>query len=254
MATKLVQSVPFLIAFTFKLACLLSLALVVACSGSQPATQRSSEVPSNPETTAVIQPLPTEHREIKLLDDNSLDGWEIANFGGEGECWVKDGELVVEMGYPLSGVTSTRKDLPTNNYEISLEAKRTQGIDFFCGLTFPVNDSYCTLIVGGWAGAVVGLSCVDEQDAAHNETKKIMNFDDDRWYSIRVKVGDTIEAWIDNEPVVDVATASHRFSLRGDTLVTRPLGICTFDSAASYRNIVVRDLSAEMEPANMNGR
>jgi hypothetical protein len=47
------------------------------------------------------------------------------------------------------------------NYEIKLEAKKVTGNDFFCGMTFPVGDSFCSFIVGGWGGPVVGLSSID---------------------------------------------------------------------------------------------
>ena len=151
------------------------------------------------------------------------------------------GKAIVEMGYPMSGVTSLRDDLPTVNYEISLEAKRLEGIDFFCCLTFPVQQSHCSLVVGGWAGAVVGLSNIDGQDAGHNETKKIMNFEDGRWYSIRVRVTtDHISAWIDDEPVVDVDTQGREISLRNETLPSRPLGISSFETKSAFRNIQIR--------------
>jgi hypothetical protein len=253
MTTILVQPGPFSIETAAKLGSLFSLVLVTACSNAESAGSRAPSAAPIPASMSAVQPARSTHREIKLLADDSLAGWKISNFGGEGECSVKNGQLVIEMGYPLSGVTSTRKDLPTRDYEMSLEAKRTQGNDFFCGLTFPVNDSHCTLIVGGWAGAVVGLSCVDEQDAARNATKKIMKFDDDRWYRIRVKVGDAIEAWVDDQQVVNLATAGHKFSLRAETLVSRPLGICTFETSAAYRNVVIRDYSAEMETAITTG-
>jgi hypothetical protein len=239
-----------------RLGCLCWLALLAtACSDAQSTgTKTAAVTPASPAGAPNTEAAPSKSKEIKLLDNDSLAGWKISNFGGEGDCSVKDGELLVEMGYPLSGVTSTRPDLPRCNYEISLEAKRTQGIDFFCGLTFPVNDSYCTLIVGGWAGAVVGLSCVDGQDAARNETKKIMKFEDDHWYQIRVKVDSAIEAWIDGEQVVDINTAGHEFSLRAETLVSRPLGICAFETSASYRNIVLRDYAAGTDTSNTTGQ
>lgn len=253
MTSKRVQPRPSLNETTFRLGCLFFLILLTACSNAEPTASRVPSAAPKPATIPVIQPENPGQRELELLDKDSLQGWEVSNFGGEGECSVKNGELVIEMGYPLSGVTSTRKDLPIRDYEISLEAKRTQGIDFFCGLTFPVNDSHCTLIVGGWAGAVVGLSCVDEQDAARNETKKIMKFEDDRWYRIRVRVGDAIEAWVDDQQIVDLATVGHEFSVRAETLVSRPLGICTFDTSATFRNIVIRDFSAKMKSANPTG-
>jgi hypothetical protein len=48
------------------------------------------------------------------------------------------------------------------------------------------------------------LSSIDGEDAANNETTKIMGFDKGRWYRIRLRVTPAkIEAWIDTEKVVD---------------------------------------------------
>ncbi|MBN2588491.1 MAG: hypothetical protein JXA96_01410 [Sedimentisphaerales bacterium] len=51
--------------------------------------------------------------------------------------------------------------LVTMSYEITLEAMRVEGSDFFCGLTFPVDENPCTLIPGGWGGTLCGLSCIN---------------------------------------------------------------------------------------------
>lgn len=60
--------------------------------------------------------------------------------------------------------------MPVMNYELSLEAMRVDGSDFFCGLTFPVGSNFCSFIVGGWGGGVVGLSSLNSEDASQNET------------------------------------------------------------------------------------
>ena len=78
----------------------------------------------------------------------------VAEFGGQGEVSIEDGAIIMNFGESLTGVTYTGGDLPKNDYEVRVEAKRVDGIDFFCGLTFPVADSYCSFIVGGWAGSV----------------------------------------------------------------------------------------------------
>src|SRR6187397_1050193 len=96
-----------------------------------------------------------------LFDGKSLDGWKITPFGGEGEVTVKDGAIVMEMGNDMTGITWT-KPFPKMDYEVSLEAMRVAGGDFFCGLTFPVNDKPCSLIIGGWGGGTVGLSSIDD--------------------------------------------------------------------------------------------
>jgi len=91
----------------------------------------------------------------KLLENDSLDGWDVLSFGGEGDCDVTDGVLTLEAGDPFTGVSAAREDLPKTNYEISVTARKTQGIYFFCGLTFPVAESHSTIIVSGWVGGLV---------------------------------------------------------------------------------------------------
>ena len=189
-------------------------------------------------------------RSIRLFDGKSLDGWETIGFGGEGSCSIENEILTFEAGDPFTGIRWTSENLPKTNFEVSLEARRTNGIDFFCGLTFPVAQSHCTLIVGAWAGATVGLSCIEGKDAASNDTTKLMKFETDQWYRIRVRV-DTkkISAWIDDEHVVDQNIASKQVSLRGDTELCRPLGICSFMTAAEFKNIYLRNLEPVMNPA-----
>lgn len=149
------------------------------------------------------------------------------------------------MGNELTGITWTNKArLPQTNYEISLEAMRRQGTDFFCGLTFPVETNFCTLIVGGWGGALVGLSSLDGMDASENDTTKFMSFDDNRWYKIRLQVTpEKITAWIDDEKVVDAEIKGRKVSLRyGDIDLSCPLGIATYQTSASIRNIRMKRL------------
>ena len=110
--------------------------------------------------------------------------------------------MVLNQGQ-LTGVSYTNAT-PTMDYEVELEARRTQGIDFFCGLTFPVKDSFATLVVGGWGGAVVGISSLDGEDAAHNSTTRYHRFKNGQWYRIRLAVTATnLSAWLDGEQVID---------------------------------------------------
>jgi hypothetical protein len=103
-----------------------------------------------------------------LFDGKTLAGWTPTKFGGGGEIEVKDGTLILNQGI-LTGVNYTNP-VPTVDYEVAFEARRTMGQDFFCGLTFPVRDSHATLVVGGWGGAVVGISSLNNQDASQNVT------------------------------------------------------------------------------------
>jgi hypothetical protein len=186
-----------------------------------------------------------------LFDGQSLAGWAPSGFEGEGAVKLErpfrggPGAIILEKGVTLSGVTWTRSaELPRTNYEITLEAMKLEGEDFFCGLTFPVGASACTFIVGGWGGMVVGLSSVDHFDASDNETSQGMEFKDNRWYRIRVKVTDTkIEAWIDDTQMVDLETAGKKITLRwGEIQRSLPLGVAAFMTRAALRDIRLRRL------------
>jgi hypothetical protein len=177
----------------------------------------------------------------QLLKNDSLDDWEVLNFGGEGDCEVENGVLTLAAGDPFTGISSSREDLPKTNYEISLTARKTEGIDFFCGLTFPVAESHCTLIVGGWGGGLVGLSCIDDKDASQNDTQSIMKFEKDRWYRIRVRVQpESISAWIDDKQVVNQNIKGKKISLRGDVMLCTPLGVCSFQTDSEIKDIQIR--------------
>jgi hypothetical protein len=155
------------------------------------------------------------------------------------------GAIIVEKGTTLSGFTWTRGGLlPRSNYEISLEAMKLDGSDFFCALTFPVAKSACTLVLGGWGGSVVGLSSVDHSDASDNYTSQNMEFEMNRWYRIRVRVTDEkIEAWIDDDLKIELETMGRVISLRpGDIQKSLPLGIATYMTRSAVRDIRLRRL------------
>lgn len=176
-----------------------------------------------------------------LFDGKTLKGWKATDFAGRGEVLVKDGTIVLESGQ-MTGITWTN-ELPRMNYELSLEAMRVEGSDFFCGLTFPVAKDPCSLIVGGWGGGVVGLSSLDGQDAANNETTKFMNFKSGRWYAIRLRVTPgKIQAWIDADKVIDCATEDRSISIRLEMEDSKPLGIATWATAAALKNLKLRKL------------
>lgn len=186
-----------------------------------------------------------------LFDGKSLAGWAPSGFEGETDVKVeprfKDGRgaIIIERGVTLSGITWIRGgELPRTNYELSLEAMRLEGSDFFCGLTFPVGKSACTLVVGGWGGGVVGISSVDGNDASENETASGMEVVDNRWYRIRVRVTDAkLEAWIDDENRVDLELRDRVIGLRpGDIQRSLPLGIATYMTKAAIRDVRLKRL------------
>lgn len=180
-----------------------------------------------------------------LFDGKTLGKWTSTNFGGEGEVRVEDGAITMDAGASLTGITYSGPILKTN-YEISLDAQRIQGNDFFCGLTVPVGDSYASLIVGGWGGSLCGISSIDDKDAARNDTRTIRAFKTEKWYHIRFRIyADRLQAWIDKEKIVDVSIAGHKVSLRAEVLPSRPLGISAYQTSAGLKNIQMRKLTSE---------
>jgi hypothetical protein len=178
-----------------------------------------------------------------LFDGETLAGWAPTEFGGEGKVRVLDGTIEIGEGATMSGITWTGGPLPKINYEVSLEAKRVTGIDFFCALTFPVGESHCTFVVGGWGGGVVGLSSIDGLDASENETSTAMKFEDRRWYGIRVRVEpDRIIAWIDDQEMVNLATKGRRISIRSECDLSRPLGVATWMTSSAVRRLRLRTI------------
>ena len=180
-----------------------------------------------------------------LFDGKTLSGWKKTAFGGEGEVEVKDGRIVIATGNPMSGITYTG-EFPKSGYEISLDAMRVGGSDFFCGLTFPVGENPCSFIVGGWGGGVVGLSSIDGSDASENETTKYQEFESNRWYKVRVRVTpEKIETWLDNKQMVNLPLKDRRISIRLEVELSRPLGIATYNTKAALRDIKVRRIDSE---------
>ena len=188
---------------------------------------------------------------MPLFDGTSLQGWRETAFSGHGKVGVADGAIVLGKGV-LTGITWTGA-FPKANYEIRLEAMRVDGYDFFAGITFPVHDSYCSWINGGWGGTVVGLSSLDSMDASENDTSVRVSFETGRWYRLRLRVtDDRIQAWIDDEAAIDAYIGSREVDLRpGEIELSKPLGIASYSTTAKLRKLEYRAIAA---PGEQKGR
>ena len=188
-----------------------------------------------------------------LFDGKTLDGWKITDFPSHGEVRVEDGCIVLPCGLDLTGVTSTLEDLPTDNFEIELKGMRTDGSDFFATTTFPVGDGFCSFVTGGWGGTITGLSCVDYYDASDNLTTKFRNFEDNTWYTVRIRVSTArVEVWIDDEQCVNQVRKDHKFNLRFEVDFNKPLGISSWCTGGKVRDIRIRLLTTEEIEAAAN--
>jgi len=198
---------------------------------------------------AAKAPEPVEDADWRLLfDGKSLAGWRVTDFESGGRVELRNGLMVFWMGDPFVGVNYTNA-VPKVNYEVTFEAMRVAGSDFFCGFTFPVRDSHCSLIVGGWGGGVVGISSIDGADASENETSQYVTFETGRWYRIRVRVSEPkIEAWIEQKKVVDLLTAGRKITTRfGDIELSKPFGLASWSTSAALRDIKIRNVEGPAE-------
>jgi len=181
---------------------------------------------------------------ISLFDGVSLGHWKPTPFSGHGEVRVQDGIILVGNGR-TTGITWTG-EFPRAGYEIRFEAARLEGKDFFAGITFPVGEAHCSWINGGWDGTVVGLSNLDGNDASENDTSLLREFVQGRWYAFRLAVTERrIQAWIDNEPIIDVDLARRQPGLPfGEGDLSTPLGFSSYRTVAGLRKVEYRRLPA----------
>ncbi len=181
-----------------------------------------------------------------LFDGKSLAGWKESDFLGAGKVSVENGVITIGSG-ALTGINwaTSSPPFPPTNYEVRIEAARLKGSDFFAGITFPVRDSFCTWINGGWGGEVVGLSSINGADASMNETTFTRKFELGRWYSLRLRVTPTtISAWIDDELEIEVAIDNKWIALReGEIDRSIPFGIATYSTVAGVRKIEWRPVA-----------
>jgi hypothetical protein len=186
-----------------------------------------------------------------LFDGSTLEGWKPCYSKG-GELKVVEGALTMPAGKPMTGIVTTRTDLPTVDYELSYEARRTAGTDFFAAATFPVNDSFVTLVNGGWGGNITGLSSINGADASENQTAAFFRYTNNTWHAFRIVVtGEAILCHVDDKPVVQLAHKDLKLSTRIETRATEPLGFATWNTAGALRKIQVRRLTeAEVTAAD----
>ena len=179
-----------------------------------------------------------------MFDGKTLEGWKQTDFSDHGTVRVDGGSIILGRGY-LTGIT-WKGAFPKSGYEIRFEAVRMEGADFFAGITFPVGESHCTWINGGWGGTIVGLSNLDGSDASENETSTPFDFVKGRWYSFRLLVTtEFIQAWIDNSMVINADIRGRRVDLRfGEIDLNKPLGFAAYSTTAGLRKIEYRTIPA----------
>jgi hypothetical protein len=177
--------------------------------------------------------------QTSLFDGQKLGYWKKSDFVHPGKIEVVDSAIILGMGGYMTGITWDGP-LVRINYEINLDAKRIEGDDFFCGLTFPYGETVCSFIAGGWGGVTTGLSNIDEEDASENETSNWMYFNQNQWYHIRLRVTpEKIDVWINDRHMVELETAGKRINIRSEMSDCVPLGIATYWTKAAIKNLTL---------------
>lgn len=187
-----------------------------------------------------------EKKWTSLFDGKTLGKWKETQFGGQSNPKVENGNLVVPVGESLSGVTYSGDDFPRMDYEIELEAQRVDGSDFFCALTFPVGKTHASLVLGGWGGSICGISSLDGDDAARNETTKFIGFEAKKWYRVKMRVEkDRLQAFLDDQMIVNISTEGRKVDVRIDIAQACPLGLSTYQTTGAFRNIRIWPLDSK---------
>jgi len=188
---------------------------------------------------------------VRLFNGKDLAGWKIAEMTDRGMVSVlADGSVECGPGNPMTGIVYTNEP-PRMNYELSLQAVRVKGSDFFVALTIPVEKHYCTVIIGGWGGGICGVSSFDFLDAAENQWAECRNLENERWYTLRVRVTPgVLQVFLDETLYTARIEFDNpaRFSLRpgSDIDKTVPLGLATYGTLARWRNFTLTPITAPL--------
>lgn len=224
-------------------------------------------------TSSAGEPRQDDKKWTPLFDGKTLDGWEVPKLEGDKKAEIEDGCMILGRDGLATGVKYV-KPFPKSNYEIEYEAKRVKGYDFFGAITFPVKESHCSFINGGWGGYATGISSINGYDASENETTSYYEFKEKQWYRFRVCVSDDrITVWfypLDEEnddpddvasktpdpkaeakkreeiekPKVDLVLEDKEITTRLEVSPYKPLGLTTWNTEGHIRNVKYRELSA----------
>lgn len=182
-------------------------------------------------------------KSVELTQEDSR--WRIAGkhfFKDGGEVTLRDEVLQLGEGSPGTGLVANF-EVPRIDYELEFEARRTQGSDFFCGLTFPFQDQQATLILGGWGGRAAGISNVNRFPAIENSTSRTVPFENQRWYKVRFRVTEeVIECFLDDESLFWLDPLDKKLETWWEQKPMEPLGIACWNSAAEIRHLRLRKI------------
>ena len=188
-----------------------------------------------------------------LFAEAARPGWQPIAFDTSSTFTVlPSNTFTCARGKPLAGIVYTNA-VPTMNYEVTLDAMRVEGSDFFIGLTLPIETNFFTVIIGGWGGSLCGISSFDYNDASQNPWSESVALENNRWYTLRVRITPGVLQIFLNDTLyrarIEFDDATH-FSLRpGEIEQSKPFGLTTYETVAHWRNLRIVPIT-QMLPAD----
>jgi hypothetical protein len=187
---------------------------------------------------------------VNLFDERYRSQWEIIDVakgrGHGGKSSVKDGRAL------LSGLKNRITGrwvgkFPTMDYEVVFEVARTAGLRFPY-VVFAVGDSHGVWFMAGRDGTYAGLSTVDGKgyDQKGNPTYRRVRYAAKRWYKARLRVaGGKVEAWVDDEQVIDLPDAERRVQKDAFGVTLKPFTISVHEAVNVIRNLRLHSLGSD---------
>ena len=184
-----------------------------------------------------------------LFDGKTLNRWRIA----EGAAFARHGPVRVERGWVMLGGGESATTIvwsgsfPREDYEVAFETMRATATGDFGTTLFPVGSSHCVLALAAYGGKA-GLSWIDGKSCDDNATTRPITLVNGRWYAARLRVtAAKIEAWIDQQQVVDFAREGHTLTVPPHYTALGAFSLGSLRCTSALRNIRLRRLRPEAE-------
>lgn len=174
-----------------------------------------------------------------MFDGESLGFWQADPSTSPGEIEIKDKVLVLHKGNPFTRLNWTGL-MPTCNYEVDFDAKRSEGNDLFCRLVFPAGDAFALLVLSGRTELTGGIFSVDDQELAEYRSADPIKFENEHWYHIRLRVTEqNILVWVADQKIADLDIIAQQLPRRQQVPLDYSLTLVTHNAAGSFKNITL---------------
>ncbi|TWU37438.1 alpha-L-arabinofuranosidase C-terminal domain-containing protein [Novipirellula artificiosorum] len=186
---------------------------------------------------------PDQTQLVKAIVKQSRDAAasQVAGVGQASAAWSFDGDVLRQSNASRPDLTHVFGDPAWKNIDYSLQARKIRGSEGFLIL---FGDNGMTgqlwLNLGGWKNVRHGIEDMRGGRKRAVGGREDGSIDVGRWYDIRVRTeGRRIQAWLDGRKLFD-GTAPGAMAIAGR------VGVGTWNTAAEFRNIQVKDLAGEI--------